>query len=135
MANEESQVGERPAKIEHFTQLEVWQVSHQTFLGVLKDLDRLPRSRAAAILADQVIRSIGSIGANIAEGFNRSKAKFLNCLEIALGETHESENWLYKLRDAQLLEAQRANEHVRQCVRIGKMLSALIRSIRTRPGP
>jgi len=135
MVDRERQVGERPAKIEHFTQLEVWQISHQMFLSVVRDLDSLPRSRIAAILADQVLRSIGSIGANIAEGFNRSKPKFLNSLEIALGETHESENWLYKLRDAHLMEAQRANEHVRQCIRIGKMLSALIHSIRSRPGP
>ncbi|MCR4411033.1 MAG: four helix bundle protein [Thermoguttaceae bacterium] len=126
-------VAERPAKIEHFTQLEVWKMAHETFLAVLKDLDGLPRSRTAAILTDQMIRSIGSIGANIAEGFNRSKAKFLNSLEIALGETHESENWLYKLRDAGLLDRDRANDHVRQCIRIGKMLSALMRSIRSRP--
>ncbi len=110
-------------------------MSHTLFLEVLEDLDRSPRTRAAAVLTDQVIRSIGSIGANIAEGFNRSKAKFLNSLEIALGETHESENWLYKLRDAGLLAPQRANEHVRQCIRIGKMLSSLARSIRSRPDP
>ena len=72
-------------KIEHFTDLEVWQVSHELFLEVLKDLDGLPRSRAAATLTDQIIRSIGSIGANISEGFNRSKAKFLNSLDLAMG--------------------------------------------------
>ena len=120
-------------KIEHFTDLEVWRVAHELFLDVLKDLDTLPRTRAAAALTDQIIRSIGSIGANISEGFNRSKAKFLNSLDIALGEVHESENWLYKLRDAGFIERDRADAHVRECVRIGKMLSSLIRSIRSRP--
>lgn len=103
------------------------------FLEVLNDLNTLPRTRAAAALTDQIVRSMGSIGANISEGFNRSKAKFLNSLDIALGEAHESENWLYKLRDAGFLDRDRANAHIRHSVRIGKMLSSLIRSIRSRP--
>ncbi|HIP96138.1 MAG TPA: four helix bundle protein [Anaerolineae bacterium] len=49
------------------------------------------------------------------------------------GEAHESENWLYKLRDAGFIDRERADEHVRTCVRIGKMLCSLMRSIRARP--
>ena len=124
---------DRREKIEHFTDLEVWRVSHELFLDVLKDLEALPRTRAAAALTDQIVRSIGSVGANISEGFNRSKAKVLNSLDIALGEIHESENWLYKLRDAEFMDRDRANAHVRECVRIGKMLSSLKRAISARP--
>ncbi len=124
---------ERKGKVEHFTDLEVWRRSHELFLGVLKELDSLPRTRAASALTDQIVRSLGSVGANIAEGFNRSRAKFLNSLDIALGEANESENWLYKLRDAGFLAPDRANGHVRNCIEIEKMLAALIRAIRTRP--
>ncbi len=120
-------------KIDHFTDLDVWRKSHELFLEVLKELDRLPRTRAASALTDQIVRSLGSIGANIAEGFNRSKAKFLNSLDIALGEANESENWLYKLRAAGFIAPDHANAHVRECIRIEKMLGALIRSLRTRP--
>lgn len=70
--------------VQRFTDLEVWRKSHELFLQVLFDLDALPNTRAAAILSDQSIRSLGSMGGNIAEGFNRSKAKYLNCLDIAL---------------------------------------------------
>ena len=118
--------------VRHFTDLEVWRRSHALFLDVLKDLEELPRTRAAAALTDQVVRSIGSIGANIAEGFNRSQAKFHNSLDIALGEANESENWLYKLRDAGFLSQERANVHVRQCIEIEKMLASLQRAIRNR---
>ena len=86
-------------KVRHFTDLEVWRRSHALFLEVFRDLDKLPRSRATAALTDQIVRSLGSVGANLAEGFNRSKAKYLASLDVALGEANEAENWLYKLRD------------------------------------
>ena len=70
--------------IRHFTDLEVWRKSHQLFLDLLREIEQLPHNRAATIFTDQLLRSIGSIGANIAEGFNCSQAKFVNSLSIAL---------------------------------------------------
>ena len=49
-------------------------------------LENLPNTRPAAVVTDRVIRSIGSIGANIAEGFNRSQKKYLSSLDIAVGK-------------------------------------------------
>ncbi|MDY0169841.1 MAG: four helix bundle protein [Thermoguttaceae bacterium] len=119
--------------MKRFTDLEVWRRSHTLFLDVLKELDGLPRTRAAAALTDQVVRSIGSIGANIAEGFNRSKSRYLNALDIALGEANESENWLYKVRDAGFISPETAKPYIAECIEIEKMLSGLIRSIRSKP--
>jgi four helix bundle protein len=116
-------------KVQRFTDLEVWRRSHDLFLHLLFDLDALPNTRVVQILTDQSVRSLGSIGANIAEGFNRSRAKYLNCLDIGLGEANETENWLYKLRDANLLARDQANAHVVEIIQIQKMLSALHRSI------
>ena len=116
--------------VKHFTDLEVWRRSHQLFLDLIIDLDPLPRKRSVAILTDQILRSVGSVGANIAEGFNRSKKKYLNSLDIALGEADEAENWLYKLRDAGFLPRDRADTHIRECIEIEKMLNGLMRSIR-----
>ena len=116
-------------KVERFTDLEVWRRSHSMFIALLKDIEAMPRKRTAFILAAQIIRSLASVGANIAEGFNRSKRKFLNCLDISLGELNETENWLYKMRDAGYLNRERANSHVRECIEIEKMLSGLIRAI------
>ena len=117
----------RPVK--HFTDLEVWRRSHQMFLDLLADLDPLPQKRSVAILTDQVLRSVGSTGANIAEGFNRSKKKYLNALDIAVGEATELENWLYKLRDAGFLQKDLANTRILESIEIQKMLNGLIRSI------
>ena len=122
-------MGEPRDKVSRFTDLEVWRKAHELFLRMLSDLETLPNTRPATILTDQCVRSLGSIGANIAEGFNRSKAKYLNCLDIALGEANETENWIYKLRDSKLLPHDKANAHVAETIQIEKMLSALYRSI------
>ena len=123
---------ERREKVQRFTDLEVWRRSHELFLRLLLDLESLPNTRVATVLTDQSVRSLGSIGANIAEGFNRSKAKYLNCLDISVGEANETENWLYKLRDSKLLWREKANTHVAEVIQIQKMLSALYRSISRR---
>jgi four helix bundle protein len=120
-------------KVDRFTDLQVWRRSHQMFIAVAADLEKITASRIADKLIDQIIRSMGSIGANISEGFDRSKAKFLNSLDIALGEANETENWLYKLRDAGLLKREIANKHVAECVEIEKMLNGLMAAIRKRP--
>ena len=117
-------------RVDRFTDLEVWRRSHGLFLSVLKDLGDLPRTRAAAALTDLVVRSLGSIGANLAEGFNRSRNRYLNALDIALGEAAESENWLYKLRDTGFLAPDRANAHILELIEIQKMLHGLARAIR-----
>jgi four helix bundle protein len=119
----------RHKKVQRFTDLEVWRKAHELFLRLLTDLETTPNTRVAQILTDQSLRSIGSVGANIAEGFNRSKAKYLNCLDIALGEANETENWLYKLRDSKLIAREAANTHVAETIEIQKMLSALYKSI------
>jgi four helix bundle protein len=98
---------------------------------VFKDIQQVPPKRGADVLCNQVIRSIGSIGANIAEGFNRSKKRYLNSLDIALGEAAEAKNWLYKLRDTELMEKGKANGHVLKVIEIQKMLHGLIQSIET----
>ena len=118
--------------IKHYTDLIVWQKSHKLFLDIVKDVDTFPNKRAANIIADQIIRSSGSISANIAEGFNRSKAKFLNSLDIALGEANETENWLYKIRDLRYIEILIAENQIEETKIICKMLNSLIAKIKLR---
>lgn len=121
-------------KIRHFTDLEVWRKGHRLFLGLLADVESFPSTRPGVILADQLIRSAGSICANIAEGFNRSQKRFVNCLDIALGEANEVENWLYKVRDAEFIDKERASVRLRAIIEIEKMLAALRRGISAQEG-
>ncbi len=60
---------------------------------------RLLRDRRTVALADQLYRAVGSISANIAEGYSRGtgrdRARFY---EYALGSARESRDWYYKGR-------------------------------------
>jgi four helix bundle protein len=104
---------ESKRRVVRFTDLEVWRQSHELFLDLLDDIELIPPRRAAVVLIDQLVRSLGSVGANVAEGFNRSRAKYLASLDIARGEANEAENWLYKLRDGGFLPPERASAHLR----------------------
>lgn len=71
------------------------------FVGDLgrHDVSRLTPVRALWSVADQLYRSLGSISANIAEGYSRStgrdRARFY---EYALGSARESRDWYFKAR-------------------------------------
>jgi four helix bundle protein len=117
-------------RVKHFTDLRVWRQAHELFLALLRDVDSTDKSAGSRMLAEQMLRSCASICANVAEGFNRSRARYLNSLDIALGEANETENWLYKARDAGLLPADVARERLLCVIEIERMLAALRKSIR-----
>jgi four helix bundle protein len=63
------------------------------------DITKLVQDRRTVSLSDQLYRALGSISANIAEGYSRSsnkdRARFY---EYALGSARESRDWYYKGR-------------------------------------
>ena len=62
---------------------------------VIKLVDRFPQKRASWVIADQILRSATSIGANIIEAQAASSRKdFVNYLHHALKSGNESLFWL-----------------------------------------
>ncbi len=63
------------------------------------DVTKLFQDRRTIGLADQLYRALGSIGANVAEGYSRGtgrdRARFY---EYALGSARETRDWYYKGR-------------------------------------
>ena len=63
------------------------------------DVLALSKNKLMYSVADQLHRSLGSISANLTEGYSRSKgldrARFI---EISLGSARESRDWYYKSR-------------------------------------
>lgn len=63
------------------------------------DVTALMQDRRTRGLADQLYRALGSISANLAEGYSRGtgrdRARFY---EYALGSARESRDWYYKAR-------------------------------------
>jgi len=63
------------------------------------DITALAKDRRAVSLSDQLCRSLGSISANIAEGFSRSSNRDrARCYEYALGSVRECRDWYFKAR-------------------------------------
>lgn len=79
--------------------LEVYRLS--LFTGDIgwNDVLELSKNKLMYGVADQLHRSLGSISANLTEGYSRSKgldrARFF---EISLGSARESRDWYYKSR-------------------------------------
>ena len=64
-----------------------------------KDVSRLYQDRRTRGMADQLHRALGSISANVAEGYSRGTGKDrARFYEYALGSTRESRDWYYKCR-------------------------------------
>src|SRR3972149_4756485 len=120
--NKKDQREERYKAVKHFTDLEVWQKAHQLFLDLVKDIEGLPSRKASYVMVDQILRSVGAVSANIAEGFNaRTTNHYLSFLDIAKRSAAESENWFYKLQDIGYLGKEIADERIQICLQMSRM--------------
>jgi four helix bundle protein len=88
---------ERVKTVQAFKDLIVWQKAHDLFLRVAAIVESFPNKRGAWVVIDQILRSCGSISANISEGFGRkTRADYEHFLIIARGSRTETQNWLVK---------------------------------------
>jgi four helix bundle protein len=101
------------------------------FLNVLKDIESFPKNAVSRIIIDQIIRSVGSISSNIAEGFNAMTTKqYISFIDISRRSAAESENWFYKLKDIGYLQEDIADTRINECSEINKMLYGLMNSLK-----
>jgi four helix bundle protein len=122
--------------INHFTDLRVWQKAHELFVSINKVTEKVSRDVACTVVVEQLLKSSGSISANIAEGFNsRGKKKYIQYLDIAQCCAAETENWLYKVIDCVLLEKTEVQPWLETSVVIQKMLNSMISKLEKRKGP
>ncbi len=79
--------------------MKVYQIA--VFIGDLAwpDVTKLMQDRRTIGLAEQLYEAVGSISANIAEGYSRSSGKDrARFYEYSLGSARESRDWYYKGR-------------------------------------
>ena len=77
----------------------------------------------------QVLRSGTSISANVHESeFAQSPSDFASKLHIALKEAHETMNWLYLLRDTEILDEKGFESMAADC---SEVIALLVSSIKT----
>jgi len=105
--------------------LEVYRLA--LFIGDIgwEDIQKLSKVKLMFSIADQLHRSLGSISANLTEGYSRSKgldrARFI---EISLGSARESRDWYYKSR--YVLSPEVVKHRMELLTRIISMLTAMI---------
>lgn len=119
------------SRIREFTDFIVWQKADDLFVDAAKDVEGFPKTRAGFLIADHILRSIGSIGANIAEGFGRKgKNEFAYHLGIARGESNEAINWYHKSQWLNFLPKEIFEVRKKSLIEIQKMLSTLISKVK-----
>jgi four helix bundle protein len=98
------------------------------------DAMALLRDRRTRGIADQLLRALASVSANIAEGYSRStgpdRARFY---EYALGSARETRDWYYKTRH--VLAPDTVSARLDLLTNVVKMLMATIPDERQRRRP
>lgn len=117
-------------RIESYRELRVWQASMELVTDCYKATKSFPKSETYG-LSSQLQRAAVSIPANIAEGKGRHHLKeYLHHLSIAHGSLLELETLLEIAHRLGYLNAERPGMFSERTASLGKMLNALMASLR-----
>jgi four helix bundle protein len=119
-------------KPEKFEDLEAWQAARELINEAYRLARREPMSRDFG-LCDQFRRAALSVMNNIAEGWESlhvaEKKQFYNWSRRSCGEVRSMS---YVLLDNNFITAQEQQTLLKSCIRTGKLVSGLIRSLDNR---
>ena len=102
-------------------------------LTVIAFIDTLPNKREAWIIADQLLRSAMSIGANLVEGSAASsRLEYKKFYEIALKSANETKYWLSLLKDSRIANIKKAELLIKEATEIASMLTAGVLKLKRR---
>ncbi len=94
---------------------------------VLRYTSRFPKDKKGRYLADQLLRSGTSIGANVHEAqAAQSRADFISKMNIALKEAREATYWLETMRDAHYMQETEAAALGREAPQLAAILAQSI---------
>jgi four helix bundle protein len=113
-----------------FSSLVVWQKAQLLASDLVRIVDGSPSSRSASTLGNQVLRSAGSIPANIAEGYGRySDPAYRNHLSIARGSLFETESWIDLLGRVGYISEDTSIQLFNSCEEIGRLITASMKPL------
>lgn len=102
-------------------------------MEIISFTDTFPKKRAAWIIADQILRSATSIGANLIEGSAASsRLEFKKYYEISLKSANETKYWLCLLRDSKLASKQKSDILLDEVTQIANMLAAGVMKLKNK---
>ena len=115
---------------EGFRGLLVWQKAQALAVLVSQQTSKLPRTRSSDVMVSQIVRSAGSVPANIAEGYGRYyEAAYRNHLSIARGSLFETESWVDLMFRLELISNDVNNHLIASCHEVGRLLTAQMKNL------
>src|SRR5678816_2408128 len=123
-------------KISSFKDLRVYKLAFEIQQGIFDISKRFPAEERYA-LTDQIRRSSRSIGANIAEAWQKRRymAHFVSKLTDADGELAETQHWLNTATACGYLTANQPTALHGSCASVGMMVGKMICLLYTSPSP
>lgn len=102
-------------------------------IKIVRFVAQLPNQRIYWVIADQLLRSATSIGANIIEAQAASSKKdFIRFFEIALKSANETKYWLGILRDGTEADKQTINQLLEEVKQLANMLGASLLTLKNK---
>lgn len=98
-------------------------------IGVITYFSSQTKNRISEILINQLVRSVSSIGANIAEGYGRYYQKsYRQFLGIARGSCFETDYWFEVMIGTNIFDQKKINEFKSINEEIIKILTTLMKN-------
>lgn len=102
-------------------------------LSLIAFIDTLPNQRSCWIIADQLLRSGTSIGANLVEGTaSSSRLEFKKFHEIALKSANETRYWLGLLKDSGKTDKEKVCILLKEVIEIGNMIASGVMKLKAK---
>jgi four helix bundle protein len=105
--------------------------SYRFSIDIINLTKTFPNKRTFWIIADQLMRSATSVGANIVEAqAASSKRDFIKFFQISLKSANESKYWLSLLDDTTNVEKCRIEELLNESLELSNMLAASLLTLK-----
>ena len=99
--------------------------------NVIQFLNKIEFKRIHYSIADQLLRSATSIGANVIEGKSgNSKKNMISFFSIALRSANETKYWLCLVRDTMDVDKTEANELIKEADEISRIIGKSILTLK-----
>jgi four helix bundle protein len=117
-------------KVSSYKDLIVYQKSKQLTVDVIQYFSGYKLPIPKQFLLNQLFRAMGSIPANIAEGYGRNSRKsFKQFVNISRGSSFEVNCWLEIISEVDGFDKAKTLEFIQRNEEISKMLSGLMKSL------
>lgn len=111
---------------------EVIDKSYKFSLEIIRICSDLPKSSIGFAIANQLVRSGTSIGANIEEAQDAmSRADFAKCMSIALKEARETKYWLKLIKDSEMLKKDVIENSLDDLGHILRILTKIVKTVKS----